>query len=404
MENNYKRKEDESELSYIARMYRQKIELGLNNKEINAIINKELGTNYAESTTRGKADVYNKCLDEVLENNTPKNKMDEIKQLIGELDVKTQIARNKENKLRSLSRKFIKTIEISNDIKQCIIENTNMPIINGDRIEISNDNKLIVHCGDWHIGYVINGYKGNYYNYEIAKKRLSKLLEEIKKTCKLYNINYVVIANCGDIIEHVSMRNTNQAFECEFNLGQQISHAIKLLFSFIKEIADMGNKVEYYSCTSNHARLNGMKEMNIEGDDADVIIRDSLESLFELYGNNNIHINKTDYKDGTSEFELNGMVFKVMHGDNRPMNDKKLFDGETSSHNTEYKAILRGHFHNFNVTSQNSNGYVITSSCLFGYNSYSMKKMLCNTYASQTLIVVNENDIETIKNVNLQIN
>ena len=121
MENNYKRKENESELSYIARMYRQKIELGLNNKEINAIINKELGTNYAESTTRGKADVYNKCLDEVLENNTPKNKMDEIKQLIGELDVKTQIARNKENKLRSLSRKFIKTIEISNDIKQCII-------------------------------------------------------------------------------------------------------------------------------------------------------------------------------------------------------------------------------------------------------------------------------------------
>ena len=69
-------------------------------------------------------------------------KMDEIKQLIGELDIKTQIARNKENKLRSLSRKFIKTIEISNDIKQCIIENTNMPIINGDRIEISNDNKL----------------------------------------------------------------------------------------------------------------------------------------------------------------------------------------------------------------------------------------------------------------------
>ena len=93
-----------------------------------------------------------------------------------------------------------------------------------------------------------------------------------------------------------------------------------------------------------------------------------------------------------------------MHGDNRPTNDKKLFDGEASSHNTEYKAILRGHFHNFNVTSQNSNGYVITCSSLFGYNPYSMKKMLCNTYASQTLIVVNKNDIETIKNVNLQIN
>ena len=46
---------------------------------------------------------------------------------------------------------------------------TEIPSIEGDRIGLHNDNKLIVQCGDWHIGYVIKGYKGNYYNYEIAK-------------------------------------------------------------------------------------------------------------------------------------------------------------------------------------------------------------------------------------------
>ena len=36
-------------------------------------------------------------------------------------------------------------------------------------------------------------------------------------------------------------------------------------------------------------------------------------------------------------------------------------------------------------------------------NSYSVKKMSCNTNASQTLIVVGKNNIEMIKDVNLQI-
>ena len=407
--NDYKRGLTSEEYAKVLNDCIGKVE-GLNDLDWDEIVTKyNLGIHRdvlrkAFQSPMGGYSVYKYLQEEQINNKKSNSMLDEVRKAIGELDIKKQEVRTKTNQLNKIKRNFIKSIEIANDIKECLIENTEIPKLNYRKdLEIS-DNKLIVQISDWHVGYCINNYKGNSYNYEIAKKRLSKLLEEIKKTCKLYNINYVVIANCGDIIEHVSMRNTNQAFECEFNLGQQISHAIKLLFSFIKEIADMGNKVEYYSCTSNHARLNGMKEMNIEGDDADVIIRDSLESLFELYGNKNIHINKTDYKDGTSEFELNGMMFKVMHGDNRPMNDKKLFDGETSSHNTKYKAILRGHFHNFNVTSQNSNGYVITSSCLFGYNSYSMKKMLCNTNASQTLIVVNENDIETIKNVNLQIN
>lgn len=405
MENNYKRKEDESELSYIARMYRQKIELGLNNKEINAIINKELGTNYAESTTRGKADVYNKCLDEVLENNTPKNKMDEIKQLIGELDVKTQIARNKENKLRSLSRKFIKTIEISNDIKQCIIENTNMPIINGDRIEISNDNKLIVHCGDWHIGYVINGYKGNYYNYEIAKKRLGKLKEEIRKTCKLYNINKIYLVHCGDHIENTYMRE-NQSYECEMDLSHQIVCASKLLYMFATELSqlDEGKNVDIISVGGNHNRLAKNKECNIEGDNVNVIIVENLKTFNELTKNNRINILDVDYKDDSGEFEVNGVNVVVIHGDNRIVDEKKLFDSESTINNTKYKLILRGHFHNFNVSSQNDGGYIVTCGSLFGYNPYSVKKMGCTTNASQTLIVVGENDVEMIKDVNLQIN
>ena len=331
--------------------------------------------------------------------------MDEIKQLIGELDIKTQIARNKENKLRSLSRKFIKTIEISNDIKQCIIENTNMPQINGERIESSNDNNLIVHCGDWHIGYVINGYLNNFYNYKIAKKRLGKLKEEIRKICKIYNINEITLVNCGDIIENTYMRE-NQSYECEFDLSHQIVYATKLLYSFSAELSqlDGGKNINIISVGGSHNRLSSQKDSNIEGDEANVIVVEMLIDFKELSNNNRITINDTNYKDNSSEFEINGMLFKAIHGDNRVDKNKKLYDSEYFITDNKYKAIFRGHDHNFNVLSQNNGGYVITCGCLFGYNPYSVKKIGCSTNASQTLVVVGQDDIELIKDVNLQDN
>ncbi len=55
----FKKKEYESENEYIARMYRDKIQYNLTNKEVAEVINLELGSQYAESTLRGKATYYN---------------------------------------------------------------------------------------------------------------------------------------------------------------------------------------------------------------------------------------------------------------------------------------------------------------------------------------------------------
>ena len=72
--------------------------------------------------------------------------------------------------------------------------------------------------------------------------------------------------------------------------------------------------------------------------------------------------------------------------------------------NKPVNLILRGHFHNFNISSQNNGGMVITNNCLFGYNPYSIKRLSCNSNASQSLIVVDNGKIDNIKNVDLQIN
>jgi predicted phosphodiesterase len=333
---------------------------------------------------------------------TPKNKLQEITDLIGELDVKKIEVRNKTNQLNRIKRNFVKSIEISNDLKECILESANeFPKLNYEPIIDQSENKLIVVLADWHIGYVINGYKGNYYNYDIAQLRLSKLLAEIDKICNKYNIQTVVIANVGDIIENVYMRQ-NQAYECEFNLSQQIAKASKLLYSFATKISKTKN-VEVYSVGGNHSRLS-TKDANIEGDNANVIINENLITYVEIANNNRITIGEVDYKDDTATFKVNNINVKILHGDNRVGDSKKLFDAESSMDNVKYDLILRGHYHNFSMSSQNNGGYVVTSGCLFGYNPYSVKKMSCNTNASQTLIVVGNDEIESIKPINLQIN
>lgn len=399
-----KRKDDENLLSYYKRITDNRKEYDLDYALWSELILGE--ARYGSENSRKMFYMVEKLLsklDEEQINSMPKNKIEEITELIGELDIKKQETKNKINKLNKIKRGFIKTIEIANDIKDCLIENTEIPELNYERIKDTSNNKLIVQIQDWHIGYIINNYKGNYYNYEIAKKRLSKLLSEIKNTCDLYNIYDVTVVHCGDHIENTYMRE-NQSYECEFDLSHQIPYASKLLFSFISEITKMDKNVDVFSVGGNHNRMTSNKDSNIEGDNANVIIVDNLKTFVELSENKRIKVFDTDFKDDSCVFEINGMNIKAIHGDNRITDKKKMFDAESTMDSIDYKIILRGHDHNFNVQTQSNGGYTITGGCLFGYNPYSVKRMSCKTGASQTLIVLNKNDIECIKNVNLQFN
>ena len=217
--------------------------------------------------------------------------------------------------------------------------------------------------------------------------------------CNLYNITDVVVVNGGDSIEGLYMRQ-NQSYECEFNLNEQIVKATRLLYGFCTSISEYAN-VEFVSVGGNHNRGAGSKDANIEGDNSNIIIVEMFKDFVELSKNNRIHVLATDFKDDSAVFEMCGKKIKVIHGDNRVKESKKLFDAEATMDKDFYDIILRGHFHNFNIETMNNGGYVITNGCLFGANPYSVKRMSCYGKAGQTLIVVNEDGVESIKNVEL---
>lgn len=338
----------------------------------------------------------------------PVSKMDEITDIIGELEVKKMDVKQKISRLNKIKKELGNTVIISNDIKEFLQEDlSEIDVWIEPRVNSNGDYKLIVGIQDWHIGYVINNYKGNFYDYKIAQKRLHKLIGEIKNLCDRYSITDVVIIHLGDIIENTYMRDTQQAFECEFYMSEQISKATKLMTEFILSVAKTANvNVEVGMVGGNHSRMSS-KAANIEGDNSNVIIRDSLITIFDLIQKDieqRITFLDVDYIDDSCIFEVNGIKVKGIHGDNRVSDKKKLYDSERTLDDEKYDLIMLGHYHNFNVNALNSGGYVVTGGSLFGYNPYSVKRMGCNTNASQTLIVVGDGEIEVIKDVNLQFN
>jgi len=400
------RKENETLISYFKRITLNKKEMDLDYCEWGELI---LGEKvYSSENLRKSFYTLEKMfkrlddeqLNELENNKSESNLFDELKEAIGDLDIKKMEVRSKTNRLNKIKRDFVKSIEISNDLKETIHnEIGNFPQFDFKPIISESENKLIVTVSDFHIGYVIKDYKGNSYNFEIAKKRLSVYICEIKKVCELYNVTDIVVVNLGDSVENTGMR-VNQAFEVEYDLSHQIVKATQLLYSFITDISVFAN-VEFYSVGGNHNRMAGMKDANLEGDNSNVIIVEMIKDFVEISKNNRITIGYTDYKDDSCVFDVNGFKCKAIHGDNRVSGAKKLFDGESTMDKEDYNLILRGHFHNFNVQSQND-GYVITSGCLFGYNPYSVKKMSCSTNASQAMVLISDK-VEFIKDVNLQI-
>ena len=331
-----------------------------------------------------------------------KKGLDEIREEVGEIDLIKKELREKNSRISKLNTKLSKSVQIAEDIKYYLREDIgSIEKINYKRIRSKSEYKLLVVVSDWHIGYIIKNYRGNTYNYEIAKRRLAKLISEIKEIALRYKAKDIIVVQAGDIIENTYMRETQQAFECEFSASEQVSKAIKLFYEFITTISEFAN-VDVYSLGGNHSRISS-KAANIDGDNYNVIINETIKMLVDISENKRIRVGNVDYIEDSCMIKTNGLTIKAFHGDKKPKEAKKLYDTEISLECEKIDIIIRGHHHNFEVSSQNNGGYVVTNGSLFGYNPYSNDVIRSNSHASQTVIVLGDKEIESIKSVNLQI-
>lgn len=330
--------------------------------------------------------------------------LNDIKEILGEQYIVKQQIRNDRLQLNRLKRELVPCLTVADELKQYMADNdfsVNIPSYCYSPIVERSGHTMICPISDWHIGYIINNCEGNYYNWDIAQKRVQKYLYECKKYIQLYNIKKVIVINCGDTIESTLMRYTQNQF-CEFNQAEQINHAIQIIYTFLVGLCE-DCSVVYGAIAGNHDRMNGDKKKNYEGDNANVVITQQLKEYQKLSHNQRLSFINTQYNDSEIRIEVNGLKCKFVHGDNMPKINNNTMANVISSDNEFYDLICCGHWHNFSCRSENNGRYIVTNGCLSGRNTYS-KNFFCSTDASQTIVIVNDKEIELIKDVNLSIN
>lgn len=332
------------------------------------------------------------------------NKLKSIKKAVGEMYYSKRELQTENLKMGRLQRDLTKTGVIAEEIRDAMIDNLTIELSDDFKKPKRNSNghKVIAILTDWHIGATVENVNGNSYNLEIAKFRLNKFLEEVYEYAYRYDAKTVKVVCLGDMIEHISMRNVNQAFEAELNMSEQITEASKMIFEFLAKLTTEFN-VDYTGIAGNHDRMTASKPDAIDGDNAMVVINNTVEMLIEMSNIPRLSFTKSADKNLYEHKEfINGVSFKFVHGDLETKSQKKKIESHMAMDQSQYDCLVYGHYHHFEVIERNYGTQEICVGSPMGRNNYS-KKIKATSNPSQAVIIVREDGQVTPVRVDLSL-
>lgn len=255
----------------------------------------------------------------------------------------------------------------------------------------------IVHLTDLHFNELVN-LTTNKYDFVIASKRLKKYVEKSKIYLKSHNINTVLIAFTGDLVN--SDRRLDEILNNITNRVKASLLAVDLLKQVILDYAKDFN-VSVASVVGNESRL--PKDIGwgsvIASNNYDYMIFEILKRLFK---NTKIvfHYNPND----SFEQVINIMNYNILliHGHQRifTSNYEKAIQqlkGKYTSQGIIINFVLTGHLHSCRIGDTYARG-----SSLVGANGYSDKGLVLESRASQNLHIISEDGSRDSIKIDLQ--
>lgn len=261
-----------------------------------------------------------------------------------------------------------------------------------------DDTELIVLLSDFHIGSIVSDMTNGKYDFEVLKTRLNHFIDTTVKEIEDREISNVTVYFVGDLVEHINMRDVNQAFETEFTLAEQISKGTRLLIDILNVLSDVvTGELRFGIIGGNHDRMQGNKNQKIYNDNVAYVVLDSL-LLFQEQGllrGINIIDNREDIY--TIRDNFGGKSIIINHGDGLKGKGNHINKFILDSH---IDLLITGHVHHFSVKQEDFNRMHIVASSPMGYNNYAKELHLSKTKPSQQLLFVNKEnkdiDIKTV--------
>jgi predicted phosphodiesterase len=233
------------------------------------------------------------------------------------------------------------------------------------------------------------GKKTDRFNLDICKQRLEEVVHatvgEIQRDSKEYNIDEIVVALLGDIIENYSMHVLESAKGCEFGNAKQIYEATINLFKIvIVPLSQLGIKMRVICVTGNHDRDGSDRTYHNPGEENFThIIYHTLKNFAEFSGIKNIQFVIPKEPWAVTQIYGNNILYE--HYDNSKSADRKgleaLMTKRANQLGISIDYMRGGHFHE---PTSFRNGRMQINGCLTGNDSFA-SVLGFNAEASQTL-------------------
>lgn len=279
--------------------------------------------------------------------------------------------------------------DLAKELKEPLIKSRNV-------LDYDTDKELVLLLSDFHVGFTSRDID-NEFNFEVLKKRIDRYLQEVQEEVFTHDIDKINIFFVGDLVEHINMRDVNQAFDTEFTMSEQIAKGTRLLVDIINRVSEMvDGEVTFGIVAGNHDRLQGNKNHKIYNDSVAYIVLDSLLFMQQQGLLNDINI--IDNRKDIYKFykKIKGLNICVTHGDSLKGKGKNIGKVETYD---KVDLLITGHVHHFSVTQEDFHKMHIVASSPIGFNNYSKELNLSRTSPSQQILVLDGSKNVSIKSV-----
>lgn len=247
---------------------------------------------------------------------------------------------------------------------------------------------------DWHIGKTV-GLDGNRFDFEEARKRLTRLSVHVCKYLKLYNISTLHIALLGDFIHAQHRRDMKSVAQfVEIEAGVYCYHLIR---EFIESFRFSLNDIVISGVVGNESRFDSREfhtNINSEAKNSiDYMIYEMLKSNFELIPEVTFNINGSNLFENVLKINENFNILAI-HGDkiNQSNIDNEISKLKLKVFNEKREYIdyvILGHIHSTLITDK----YARNAS-LVGADEYASRGLnIPESYVSQLFGVVCDKDI-----------
>lgn len=279
------------------------------------------------------------------------------------------------DKMREFNKKLTEEARFENlrDTMLDAIKNSEILECAKNTLYSPADTEAALLISDVHYGIKIDN-QINYFDADVAKNRISQLVDKTIHYCQLHRVKTLNVALLGDLVS--GMIHTSVRVEQEEDMITQIIEVSDILANAINRLNDNIPEVKVFTVFGNHSRTQANK--------SDSVNRENTERLVYHYIKTKLPDIKvvTSMNDDYLACKIAGKNVILEHGD-KGGNNPIINYINILGYRPDF--IYRGHYHSFNIKNDND-CIIVTNGSIVGVDGYALS-IRKSTIPSQTLIV-----------------